>query len=220
MSRKGKNIHSPNPWKLISAVLFVLLLVPGSVILYDRRPKQSPDKTNLYVKELSKLMVLPKDVPVLTVIDDPAKFLERDPLFFKPATSGDVLLAFRDRAIIYDPKIKKILNIASVFTIPPPLPLTPLRISLRYNGKDEQRAMALKSQLESVSPNYQVAEVVPSQVIYEGDVVYLVNPNREEDVIYLAKGLGNSPLVKNPDKKDTMLAPVDVIVAFRNTSRL
>ncbi len=220
MNQKNTNTHSVNPWKLISIVLFILLLIPASVTLYDRRLKQPEDKTAPYVKEISKLMVLPKDTPVATVIDDVAKFQGRDPLFFKPAKAGDVLLNFRDRAILYDPKLKKILNTASVFSVQPPVPLTPLRISLRYNGKDQERALALKSQLASISPNYQVAEVIPSQVVYEGDVVYLVNPDREEDVIYLAKGLGNSPLVKNPDKKDTMLAPVDVIVAFRNTSRL
>lgn len=216
MNQKNTNTNTVNPWKLISIVLFILLLIPVSVMLYDRRLAQTEDKTAPYVKEIEKLMLLPKDVPVATVIDDKAKFLERDPLFFKPAKAGDVLLNFRDRAILYDPKSKKVLNTASVFSLPPPIPLTPLRISLRYNGKDQERALSLKSQLTSISPNYQVSEVIPSQVVYEGDVVYLVNSEREEDVMYLAKGLGNSPVVKRPDAKETMLASVDVIVAFRS----
>lgn len=206
-----------NIWKVISVILFLFLLGLGALFFSTNRTKQSADNTDPYVKEISKLMVLPKEIPMVTNIDDVAKFQERYPLLLKSAKAGDVLLGFRYWTILYDPKIKKILNIASVFHLDVPPPLTPLRISLRYNGKEDEKVKAFKLQLEKVSLNYQVVEMVPSGVEYSEDVVYLVNPTREEDVIFLARALGNSPVLKTPDTKETFLASVDVIIAFRNT---
>ena len=212
--------YTQNIWKIISAVLFIFLLGLGALFFSTNRGKQSTDYTDPYVKEISKLMVLPKEIPVVTNIDDVAKFQERYPLLLKSAKAGDVLLGFRYWTILYDPKIKKILNIASVFHLDIPPPLTPLRISLRYNGKEEEKVKTFKSQLEKVSLNYQVVEIVPSGVEYNEDVVYLVNPAKEEDVIFLARTLNNSPLLKKTDPKENMLTPADVIIAFRDTSRL
>lgn len=217
MGRKTKKIRSINLWKISSVISFSILFCLAAYFLYNNWKKEQADKTAVYVKEINRLMVLPKDAPVLTPIDDIAKLQERDPLFFKPAKTGDVLLGFRDRVILYDPKIKKILNIASVFRVPAPLPLSPLRISLRYNGWNDERANNLKTQLESISANYQIVEVISSQAPYKGDVVYMVSPQREEDIMYLAQGLGDSPVLKKLEENEIIAVPIDVIVAFRNT---
>lgn len=214
-----KKISGLNFWKITTAVLFLMLLALAGFFLYNyyqNRSKKPVDKTAQYVKEISKLLVLPTDVPVLTPIDDIVKFKERDPLFFKSAKKGDVLLGFRDRVILYDPLLNKILNFASTIRVPPPPPLTPLRISLRYNGDDESRALNLKTQLEAVSPNYKIVEVVASKAQYSGDVVYQVNPKRDEDIIFLAQALGNSPILRKLEEKEVVFPNTDVIVAFRN----
>lgn len=211
----SKKIRTPNYWKIIFCIFLSAILVLGMIFIYNHGIKKPSAYADPYVTEISKFMVLPEEIPILTTIDDVAKFKERHPLFLKSAKSGDVLISFRYWTILYDLKAKKILNMASVFHLAQPQPLIPLRISLRYSGKEQDRIKAIKTQLEGISINYQIVESVDSNIDYQEDVVYLVNPKREEDAIFLAQILGNSPFFKKLEKEELVSSNIDVIIAFR-----
>lgn len=68
-----------------------------------------------YVEEVGKLIALPKGKEPIGVatISDENKVKEQQQ-FFRNAKNGDVLIIYDDRAILYDPKAKVIVDIANV----------------------------------------------------------------------------------------------------------
>ena len=69
------------------------------------------------VEEVGKLIVLPTDeVPTIATVSDPKAL--KDKVFFAEAKQGDKVLIYTNakKAILYDPVIKKIINVAPVNT--------------------------------------------------------------------------------------------------------
>lgn len=75
-------------------------------------------ETEELVKQLSKVMVLPEEVPTLATVTDNKKLTGQR--FFVKAMNGDKVLIFplASKAILYRPSSKKIIEVAAVQSLP------------------------------------------------------------------------------------------------------
>jgi heme/copper-type cytochrome/quinol oxidase subunit 2 len=115
-------------------ILCVLVLVFFSTTVYfftkyrsvTSGPEQTAqDEVTRIVKEVSKLIVLPADeTPTLATVSDPS-LLSNQPSF-RDAKKGDKVLIYQgaQKAILYDPVAKKVLNIIRL-NINDPAPVVP-----------------------------------------------------------------------------------------------
>lgn len=80
---------------------------------------QKDDEVKKIVAEVAKLARLPSnETPSIATITDVSKL--KDQPFFKDAKNGDILLVFNSsgKAILYDPKEKKIVDVTTLSTTP------------------------------------------------------------------------------------------------------
>lgn len=94
---------------------------PTTVAL-KARPADNPqvlgkdqELADSYIEEIAKIMALPKDekpVGVATISDETK--VKQNERFFKNAKNGDVLVIYSNRAILYDPKNKVIVDVIPV----------------------------------------------------------------------------------------------------------
>lgn len=193
-------------------MLLIALATLGFFYYREIQSKKGKENIDPVLSEVSKLMMLPSEAPQITTIDNAERARQRDATFFKNANVGNKLLAYQYLVVLYDPKAKKIVNVQT-FPPPPPTPTQPLRIALRYNGNEEQRAKNLKKQLEAASPLYIIIEVVKSKATYKNDVLYLINPARRQDISAFAQTIGDSPIMDKPEPNEKA-TDADLIVAF------
>lgn len=213
-----KNINNLLHWKW--QLVSVLFAVSFAVVLFQyvqmKKQVSGPDSQEI-LQKLSHLMVLPSGKPDIRPITDMALIKEQWPDFYTDVRPGDILVQYPTSAILYDPEKQKILNVFTNGILNKPHnPTNVLKIAVRFNGNDQYRALFFKRQVEEDMGNsaYQVIEVSQSNAIYTDDVIYVVNPKKQELVSRFAKTIGNSPVVATPDKNE---APTnaDIIVSFK-----
>lgn len=195
-------------------MLLVTLGTLGYFYYQEIQSKKGKTGIDPVLAEVGRMMILPPETPQITTIEDVGQAQAKDARFFKDAKTGDKLITYQYLLLLYDPKSKKIVNVKS-FPHPPPTPSVPLRISFRYNGNEEERAQNLKKQLEAESPMYRIVEVVKSKATYKGDVMYLINPSRKQDITSFAQTVGGSPVTDKLELNEATTG-ADVIVAFRD----
>lgn len=100
---------------IIMAVLVILLAV--TAVYFYRKSTQSgdisPTETKALMRKVGNLVVLPEDeTPTIATVSDPAAL--KDQAFFIGAKKGDKVLIYSTakKAILYDPVINKVVNIA------------------------------------------------------------------------------------------------------------
>jgi len=103
------------------ALVFVIVGLAGSAIYFQRQYsdlRENPNRiiqaeTKALLADIGKLMVLPTDEqPVVATVNDPEQLSDQN--FFNNAKIGDKVLIYakNGKAILYDPVIKKIIDIA------------------------------------------------------------------------------------------------------------
>lgn len=75
--------------------------------------KLAQEQIQATVDKVSKLMILPKELPQVLVLQDVAKIKAQQP-FFKDAEDGDQVLIYSSTAIVYSPSKNKIVNVGPV----------------------------------------------------------------------------------------------------------
>lgn len=109
--------------RVLSAVcgLILILFAAATFIFYQYQKNQllmrdpkvvEKIQTERYIKEINKLVLLPKEEkPVIKMITDADK-VKSNP-FFKKAKNGDLLFVYEknQKAILYDPISKKVLEL-------------------------------------------------------------------------------------------------------------
>ena len=118
----------------ISLIVVVILALIGSGFLYFQYQKTAKelkkvksqvtitqgakdDEVKKIVSEVSKIAKLPEnETPSIATITDVSKL--KDQPFFKNAQNGDILLVYNNsgKAILYDPKDKKIVDVTTLST--------------------------------------------------------------------------------------------------------
>ena len=103
--------------KIIITSLLAILVV-GSLgtafYFYKKFQEIKTESVEDLVAQLSQFMYLPDETPTLATVTDPEKLKEQP--FFAKAKSGSKVLIFTQaqKAILYDPEIRKIIDITSL----------------------------------------------------------------------------------------------------------
>ncbi len=104
-------------------IFFLIAIgVAGSYFYKNNTSYKNPDlivdtAVRMLVEEVGRLIVLPTDeVPTVATVSDPKAL--KDKVFFAEAKTGDKVLIYTNakKAILYDPVLKKIINVAPVNT--------------------------------------------------------------------------------------------------------
>lgn len=165
------------------------------------------------VAEVGKLMKLPQgELPTTATISDISKLKEQP--FFQNAKNGDILLVYNKagKAILYDPREKKIVEVAPVGTAgasstsspgpsasrnpspkPSPTPQFQPKIILRNGTMTPNLAAKIENDLKKTFPNINVVgKENAARNTYEKTIVILLNQAGKDMAQSLSKTLNAS----------------------------
>lgn len=100
--------------------LLVLALTATSIYFYKKAHRlsggaaASQAEVQALVKAVGKIMLLPEETPTIATVSDPEKLKDQE--FFVDAQEGYKVLIYTTakKAVLYDPKSKRIINVAPV----------------------------------------------------------------------------------------------------------
>lgn len=107
--------------RLILVLVFLVIILGGTTFYFYKNSgfsKLDPKSINenelkTITEKVGKLVILPTgEVPTLATVTDLEPL--KGQAFFIDAKKGDKVLIFKSKAILYDPNINKIVNIAPV----------------------------------------------------------------------------------------------------------
>lgn len=132
MKMKLKNItirleHFFEPiWRKIVLVMVLIMLVVVLInyfqLLHKLAIAKNPQKNQEFeikqaTRALSKLVILPKgQTPQLATIISAEAARKQNPQFYAQASDGDLVVIYGETAYIYNPKLKKIVNMGPVYS--------------------------------------------------------------------------------------------------------
>lgn len=199
--------------KLVAAVGIVLILVLAGVgfSAYQQfkiktqpqdqagQQKAAQEEVRKLVLEVGKLIDLPTgEDPTVATVADVSK-LQGQP-FFAKAKNGDKVLIYTQakKAILYDPKLKKIIDVAPVNLGSPSAQLAAPKIVLRNGTQTVGLATKVEAELKKTISNLNVITKENAQKNdFEKTVVVLFSDSAKEVAINLVKILkaevGNLP---------------------------
>lgn len=191
-----------SPRILIIAVVIALLgFGVGGYFYYqytyvknpEAMQKAAQEETNKLVAEISKFMVLPADeTPTLASVSD-IKQLKNQP-FFKDAKNGDKVLLYMkaQKAIIYDPKAKRVVNVGPINIATQPNQNQPsqARIALRNGTQINGLAAKVEEEIQKTFPgSLIVSKEQAARSDYDKTVVIAFNDQAKAPAAELAKTL-------------------------------
>lgn len=114
-------------WAIVGLAALLVVVIGAAVFFYGEWQRYRDDPVeaqedqiqrdvNKVVRKVGKLMFLPEDeVPSLVTVDNKDEINENQE-FFRLTEDGDKMLIYRQarKAILYRPKINKIVNVASI----------------------------------------------------------------------------------------------------------
>lgn len=143
--------------------------------------KQVQEADRKLIAEIGKLIDLPKaENPTVATISDITK-LSNQP-FFQKAKNGDKVLIYpvAKKAILYDPVLKKVLEVASV-NIGSPSAETAPKVVLRNGTSQAGLTTTVENRLKKVITNLNVAgKENASKNTYEKSLVVLINNSAKD----------------------------------------
>lgn len=195
--------------KIFVAVLVLVLL--GLVVFFYLKYKNSSqgEIINLTGK-ISKFMILPDEIPTIATVTDKEKLMAQP--FFKNADNGDKVLIFMTaaKAILYRPKIDKVIEVASVQSLTEETNLTPSPVKEKiipkvviYNGTTTS-GLASVVEKKVVSTFPEVSIVKKGNAIrrdYSETLVVDLTGNNNDLVIKMASNFG-ARVVTIPEGED------------------
>ncbi len=106
-------------WAIIASISLVVsiglnIVQYRQIELFENPALLAQERLKQYVKEISKVIVLPPDeVPTLATVSDPAELVGQP--FFARAAVGDIVLVYEKskRAILWRPSEKKLIEVSS-----------------------------------------------------------------------------------------------------------
>lgn len=110
-------------WRYLPIILVFFLILLGLLvryfykndISYENPLLKEETEAQILVRRVGELVLLPKDeVPTIATVSNPE--LLKDKPFFAEAKKGDQVLIYSNakKAILYDPKINKIITMAVI----------------------------------------------------------------------------------------------------------
>lgn len=98
------------------ALVFFGVLVGGFIrkgIYYDNPTLSSGNRAQIFAEKVSKLVSLPEgETPTVATVSNPEVL--QNQAFFAEAKSGDIVLIYSKKAVLYDPLVNKVIIVAPV----------------------------------------------------------------------------------------------------------
>lgn len=201
---------------VIPAVALVgMVIFGGGFLLYQNQKSQVQDGQMIsdqdvkqLVAEVSKLIDLPKDeIPAVTTITDVAKMQDRP--FFQKAKNGDKVLIYTNaaKAILYDPIIKKVIDVAPL-NIGSPSAKAPilLKVVLKNGTKLPGLTTKIEDRLQKENLQFEVSSKENAEKQdYDKTVVVVLNESSKR----LAESIANLLNVTIGELPDGEIKPDD-----------
>jgi len=202
--------------------LFVALLVGLAIGIWQYQKMSSanqPPADNSVVKQanteaeviaaVGRLMILPQEKPAVAVITEVEKIKPVQP-FFVDASNGDRILVYKDKAIIYNPKLNKIINVGPISLIKSNDEINgPWKLEIR-NGSSTKGAAAKLADTLAADKTLEIVSVSnAAHNEYQGNV--LINLSGR-DVTNLAEKLSVSATTSLPEAEASTSAELLLII--------
>lgn len=112
-------------WRKIVLVIVLLILTVVLInyfqlarksALVKNLPKHQEYEIKQVTRAMSKLVILPKgQTPKLATIISADSARKQNPQFYAQASDGDLVVIYGETAYIYNPKLKRIVNMGPVY---------------------------------------------------------------------------------------------------------
>lgn len=119
--KSSKKKKAGSATQILLGLVLILLIACGTLIyLYLEERKVTIDSTaqsqdtQKIIEDLNKLILLPDETPTIATVTDKDKLIEENPDFYESVNNGDKLIIYEDKAILYRPSSRLILNVAPV----------------------------------------------------------------------------------------------------------
>ncbi len=174
--------------------------------------KNVPQELDKVVAEVGKLIDLPtNETPTLATVTDISK-LKGQP-FFQKAKDGDKVLIYANnkKAILYDPVLKKVMDIAAINTSTPAAQPAQPRIVIRNGTKTVGLTNKIETKIKKVISEANIADKEnAARSDYLETTVVVLNDSAKETASALAKTL--SAQIGDLPKDETKPKDVDIII--------
>jgi hypothetical protein len=140
--------------------------------------------------QLKKIMLLPEEVtPTMAVVTDAEALKKVQPGFFANAKNGDHLIIYPDKAILFDAKANKIVQVGPVQFTPQQIE-RPLTFAL-YNGTNESKVVpTYEKKLLTALKNAQVKVRGNAVGVYDKTLIIDLNGKNKDIFQSIANLLG------------------------------
>lgn len=187
---------------LLILALFALLLGTSGFFYYQYQmlrtqfqnsplaaQKAAQEETKKLVTEISRFMILPKDeTPTLFTVTDVRKL--KNQLFFRQAENGDKGLIFTKEklAILYDPKVQKIVNVGPINTDDHSNQASQAKIVLRNGTNTSNLTKKAEKELQKKFPSIDIEKKEQAtKSTYTKTIVVILNSNAKNAAVALAQ---------------------------------
>lgn len=204
------------------------MIFGGGFFLYQNQKSQVRDDSQMIsyqdvqqlVAEVSKLIDLPEDeTPAVTTITDVAKMQDRP--FFQRAKNGDKILIYPNaaKAILYDPIIKKVIDVAPLnIGTPEAKEQILLKVALRNGTKTAGLTTKIEDRLQKENLQFEVSSKENAKKQdYDKTLVVVLNESSKR----LAESIANLLNVTVGELPDGEIKPDDadiVIILGKDTT--
>jgi membrane-associated protease RseP (regulator of RpoE activity) len=182
---KGKNSKIFKMLLLVILILVVILVVLWQAGYLNKNQAAEDAKV---LKQLGQIIELPEGVlPIMAKIDNAEALKSNQPVFFAKAKDGHRLVVYPNKAILFDSKTNKILNIGPVNFGQIAVGTVPFAL---YNGtNDDNKLLEFEENLNSKINNAEIKIKDDAVGVYNDTLVIdLVGDNTEINKI--AESLG------------------------------
>jgi hypothetical protein len=178
---------------ILTLLTFLVFALTGAcVFLYYQyqtmKNQLNNNEAKQLLKEVGKLMMLPEnEIPTVATVTD-IKKLKNQP-FFAKAVNGDKVMIFNNAklAILYSPKMKKIINVGPLNIVSPAPKSTQAKIII-WNGTDTSGlGGTVEKQLQKEFPGITITKLGDAKEKYSKTIIIILNPQAKNAAENLAE---------------------------------
>lgn len=206
-----------------AAVVISVLVLGGGYYFYSQNQKNQLARTNPQasaqeevkktVAEISKIIDLPVgEDPTVATVTDITKL--KDQPFFQKAKNGDKVLIYTNakKAILYDPTLKKVLDVAPINIGSSSSQPQQAKIALRNGTTTVGLAAKVEGEIKKVQPQANIAlKDNALKADYEKTNIIILNPAFKDEANSLVEVLKGSSIGDLP-KGEERPKDVDILI--------
>jgi hypothetical protein len=216
----------------ILAVVVVIGLVSVSGFLYYKYQQAQQEilgiktgssdlsaENKRLVAEVSKFIVLPDEEPTIATVSDVDKL--KDQPFFQKAKNGDKVLIYSSakKAYLYDPNLKKILDVANFNVSSPSAQQTTnlpqkedIKVVVRNGTNIQGLATKMSKQVQDILPGATISKENAAKFDYDKSTIVILSDYAKDSANKLSQSLGIA--IGNLPPGEVKPEGSDIIVIF------